>query len=82
MNLIAAPIISQLKFFTARINAADTLAFASMNAKHYYDRSHTFIFFKKGDSVYLRLYKGYNIPVNTVITHKLGRQYVGPFKIL
>ena len=78
----SASAIPQLKPFAARISAADALAFASMNAKHNYDKHHKPMFFKEGDFVYLQLHKGYNIPANAAITHKLGQQYTGPFKIL
>ena len=79
---LTAVAVPELKPFTARIKAADALAFASMNAKYYYDKHHTPMFFKEGDFVYLQLHKGYNIPANAAITHKLGQQYTGPFKVL
>ena len=82
LNLVAASTMPELSPPIARISAADALAFASMMAKHYYDRDHRALFLNKGDSAYLRLHKGYNIPANAAITRKLGQQYVGPFKVL
>ena len=72
----------ELKPPVARISAADALSFASISAKYHYDRDHKPIFFKEGDSVFLRLHKGYNIPANATITKKLGQQYVDLFKVL
>lgn len=82
LDLVAASSMPELSPPIARISAADALAFASMMAKHYYDRDHKALFLKEGDSAYLRLHKGYNIPANAIITRKLGQQYVGPFKVL
>lgn len=82
LDLAAASAIPELKPTTARISAANALAFANITAKHYYDKHHKSIFFKEGDSVFLRLHKGYNIPANVSITRKLGQQYAGPFKVL
>ena len=72
----------ELKPPTARISAADALAFASINAKYHYDKHHKPMFLKEGSKVYLRLHKGYNIPANASITTKLGQQYTGPFRVL
>ena len=82
MDLVAASALPELKPPVARISAGDALAFASMQAKHYYDKHHMPMSFKEGDSVLLRLHKGYNIPANASITRKLGQQYTGPFKVL
>ena len=82
LDLAAASAMPELNPPTARISAADALAFASMNAKYHYDRKHTPISLKEGDFAFLRLHHGYNIPANTTITRKLGQQYAGPFKVL
>ena len=82
LDLVAASSMPELKPPTARISAADALAFANMNAKHYYDKHHTPMFLKEGSLALLRLHKGYNIPANASITKKLGQQYAGPFKVL
>ena len=66
----------------ARIEAQDALAYAQMNQKHHYDRSHTPMFLKVGDYALIRLHKGYKIPSTAKVTHKLGQQYVGPFPVL
>ena len=66
----------------ARISAADALAFASMSSKYHYDKRHKPMSIEEGQSVFLRLHKGYNIPSNATITRKLGQQYAGPFKVL
>ena len=66
----------------ARISAADALAFASMTSKYHYDRRHKPLVLNEGQSVFLRLHKGYNVPSNATITRKLGQQYAGPFKVL
>ena len=82
LDLVAASSMPELKPPTARISAADALAFANMNAKHYYDKYHKPMFLKEGSFALLRLHKGYNIPANAAITRKLGQQYTGPFKVL
>ena len=50
---------------------ADTLIFANMNTKYYYNKHYIFIFLKKGDFAFLYLYKNYNISINASITKKL-----------
>ena len=55
-----------------RIKAADALAFASMIAKHNYDKHHQATFLQEGNFALLRLHKGYNIPANKALTCKLG----------
>ena len=82
LDLVAASSMPELKPPIARISAADALAFASINAKHYYDKHHQPLFLKEGSFALLRLHKGYNIPANASITKKLGQQYTGPFKVL
>jgi hypothetical protein len=53
---------------------------AAITAKHFYDGKHKPIYFKLGDEVYLRLYKGYRILAE--LNKKLGRQRLGRFKVL
>ena len=57
---------------TARIGTANALAFASISSKYYYDKRYKPLTLKEGQSVFLQLYKGYNILSNTTITRKLG----------
>lgn len=47
-----------------------------------YDRSHAQRNFVVGDKVLLRLWKGYNMPVNHGLTTKPGQQYAGCFRVL
>ena len=82
LDLVAASSMPELNPAIARISAVDALAFASMSSKYHYDRRHKSLVLKEGQSVYLRLHKGYNIPANASITRKLGQQYAGPFKVL
>ena len=63
-----------------REQAEDSLAFANIMAKAYYDKSHKPLKLSKGSMVYLRLHQGYKIP--SVGNHKLHQQRVGPFQIL
>ena len=46
----------------AHIDAKDTIAFALLKMKEIYDARHQPLFFKEGDLVNLRLYRGYSIP--------------------
>ena len=66
----------------ARIEVADSIAFAQMQAKHHYDRKHQPLYMKPGDYAYIRLHHGYDIPATAVLGPKLSQQYAGPFKIL
>ena len=61
-----------------RGQAAEAIAWANINAKHYYDKSHKP--FKLGDEAYLRLHHGYSVPLGDS-SKKLGPQAVGPFPI-
>lgn len=36
---------------------------------------------KPGDEAFIRLHRGYEIPITKVLGRKLSQQYVGPFKI-
>ena len=62
------------------IDAKDAIAFATIKMKEYYDRLHQPMFFNVGDMVKLRLHKGYNVP--GITSHKIGAQFVGPFKVI
>ena len=67
--------------FTIRKDAAEALKYAATYMKKYYDRRHQPQQYAEGDSVYIRLHKGYGIPDKT-ISHKLLQQDAGPFKII
>jgi hypothetical protein len=56
--------------------------FAAMQIKKRYDQRHKPVHFSVADQVYLRLWKGYNIPANNLVSRKLGQQYVGPLRVL
>lgn len=60
--------------------AEESIAWAGMVAKTYYDGKHTPIDLREGSQVYLRLHHGYTIP--GISNKKLSPQRVGPFKIL
>ena len=64
--------MSELKFFITRINVVDVLTFVNIYIKDNYDKHHKSMFLKKGDEIYLRLHKDYNIFVNVFIITKLG----------
>ena len=66
----------------ARVEVADSIAFAQMNAKYYYDRKHQPMFMKIDDYAHIRLHHGYDIPSTATLDKKLSQQYVSPFKIL
>ena len=67
-------------FPQARIDIKDAIAIAIMKSKYYYDKKHRPMFFRPGDKVLLRLYKGYSIP--SAKSRKLSQQYIGPFEVL
>ena len=66
----------------ARFEAFDVIAFAQMNAKHYYDGKHQFLFMKSKDFAFIRLHKNYDISFTAILGSKLNQQYAGSFKIL
>jgi hypothetical protein len=45
-----------------RIDAESAIEFAANAAKEYYDSRHTSVELNVGDMVYLKLYKGYQLP--------------------
>lgn len=67
--------------FTVREDAAEALRYASMYMKRYYDRKHQPQHYTVGDSVYIRLHKGYHIP-DKGISNKWLQQDAGPFKVI
>ena len=69
-----------IDFLAARVDATDTLNYAAMNMKFYYDHRHTAMFFAPSDWALLCLHHGYNIPSAT--NRKLDQQYAGPFKVI
>ena len=67
--------------FTIRKDAAEALKYAATYMKKYYDRRHEPQHFAEGDSVYIRLHKGYSIPDKDV-SRKLLQQDAGPFRVI
>ena len=65
---------------TTRIDARDTIAFAAMRMKEYYDGRHKSKFFKVGEHIHIRLHKGYGLP--GVTHHKINQQFTGPLKVV
>ena len=66
----------------ARVEVADSIAFAQMSAKHHYDRKHQPLFMKAGDYALIKLHHGYDIPSTAILGAKYSQQFVGPFKVL
>lgn len=66
----------------ARLEVSDAIAFVQISAKFYYNRRYQPQFFREGDFILLRLYKGYNIPANKLTGRKYGQQYISPFEVL
>ncbi|RKF78929.1 hypothetical protein GcM1_207057 [Golovinomyces cichoracearum] len=64
-----------------RIDAADSIAIASMSMKKYHDDEYIPMFFYVGDFVMLLLHKDCTIPITKLITKKLQEIFVGPFKV-
>ncbi len=65
---------------TSRVEVADAIDFAKMDAKYHYDRKHQPLAMRIGEYALLRLHRVYSIPA--VTNRKLGQQYVGPFQII
>ena len=61
-------------------DAQDSVAFAVVKQKLYYDQRHKPMFFKVGDQVKLRLHRGYNVP-QLIKNKKINQQWAGPFTI-
>lgn len=63
-----------------RIDAADVIVLAAIEAKRYYDGKHTTAFLNVGDKAYLRLHRGYSVP--GIRSKKIKQQMIGPFTVL
>ena len=70
---------SGIQDFTLRMDAAEAISMAAMQAKRLYDERHTSIYFSPGQKVLLRLHKGYSMP--SALPAKFSQQYAGPFVI-
>jgi hypothetical protein len=55
--------------------------FAAVRMKVIYDRKHQPIEFEVGQRVYLRLHKGYQLPISSRVSPKFTKQYAGPFTV-
>ena len=65
-----------------RLDIADFIAYIQITQKYHYNRYHKIIAFEPGDWVYLKLYKGYKIPVTAITDRKLSNQRVRPLKVI
>ena len=74
-----APTAFTINYRPTHIDAQDTIDFASIRIKEYYNSHHQPMFFNVGDLVKLRLHRGYKVPE---VSSKFGQQFVGPFKVL
>jgi hypothetical protein len=74
--------------FQARIDAEQSLAYAAMKMKTYFDRKHKPIHFQPGECVYLKLTTnttdkpGYTIPANADRPRKFKQRFVGRFQVI
>ncbi|KAJ5689575.1 hypothetical protein N7462_003967 [Penicillium macrosclerotiorum] len=73
--------------FQARVDAEQSLAYAAMKMKTYFDKKHKPIHFQAGEWVYLKLSTdttdpGYSIPANADKPRKFKQRYLGRFQIL
>lgn len=66
----------------ARQDARDSVAYANFVMKHRFDKSHRDLQFQVGDSAFINIYKGYDLPSDKVLKRKFNVQRVGPFKVL
>ena len=78
LNLLK-PLTNQANSAKICLNIADSIAFAQINSKFYYDRKYQPMIFAVADYTLLQLHKGYSIP--SVPNQKLDQQYVGPFQV-
>ena len=62
-----------------RLEAADAINFVNAKAKLKYNKSHTQIYFKVGDKIYLQLHRGYTLA--GAANKKLSNQWVRFFEI-
>lgn len=67
--------------FSVRLDAEESMKYASIRMKEIYDQNHKPIEFRVGDQVYVRLHHGYSLPTKQV-NHKLQLQNTGPFRVL
>lgn len=63
-----------------RLEAADALAFAAVDAKLRYDSKHTPLTLETGDMAFVKLHQGYRFP--GLENSNLSNQRAGPFKVL
>lgn len=63
-----------------RQEAADATAFANAKAKIYYDARHQPLLLRQGDSAYIILHHGYQLPGRP--NRKVSPQRCGPFKVV
>ena len=63
----------------AHIDVKNTIAFAAIRIKHYYDLRYQSMYFDIKDIVNLRLHKGYNI--SDITFYKIEAQFAGSFEI-
>ena len=61
------------------MDVCDSIAFAAMTMKRIDDSQHQRMAFNVGDTVNLRLHRGYRLPA--IQNRNLGQQFVGPLKI-
>ena len=84
LDLTVLSTLLQQAYTIVRIEVANAISFAQISQKFYYNRKHQPMYFKKGDKVLLRLYKGYSIPqpAGAIKKDKIGQRYVGLFNII
>lgn len=68
--------------FSTRYDAEQALHLASSIMKKAYDSRHIHMYFNVGDSVFVRLLRGYNIAANATVPRKFAQRYAGPFRVL
>ena len=69
------------KYRPSHIDTKDTIAFATIRMKAYYDSRHQPHFFNINNLVNLRLNRGYQLP-SSLGLKKIVPQLVGPFKVI
>ena len=62
------------------INTQDVIAWADMQAKHYYNVNQQPHFFDVSDKVLLQLHQGYKLP--GIVNKKIEQQFVELFKVI
>ena len=66
----------------ARVEIADSIAFAQMEVKRSYDDKHKSIYMREGDYALIKLHHEYDILSTAVLESKLSQQFVEPFRVL